>query len=580
MRSVINLNGDWKFAPTFDQKPTNNHNVIDSNIPLYAHERLIRTGWQTVTVPGVWQRYAEKYSVYEGVCWFFREFEVESISDGDLARIVFKGVNYRADVYINNQYVGYHESGYTEFFFDVSSFLRQGKNSVAVKVDNRPTEVKWPNDWGYGVFGGIHRDVFIELYHGEYLLDIKLIPDYDAEKRTAILNFEADAVGINGVTLKLCDTESIVKAENGKIKVRLEYELTPWSPENPVLYELQIFLNKEIYYSKSIGFRGVCCKHKKFYLNGEEKRLNGVCYVYDSPKYGLVMAEEQLKTDLLLMKSANVNSIRTHYPMSDLFYEMCDEMGFMIWIEPNIYCSKPSNEETNTVFKRGEFVDVALSMTREMVLAAASYASVVIYGIGNECNVAHPEALDFFEKVSKAIRECDGTRVLGYASLFGAVGNIGHLVDIMGINSYYGWYGTFNTFDAEDKLPIVDGKVVARKADVSRIHTLIERVMGDIPENMPILLTEFGGDSVPGYYSSCLELWSENYHADVVREYIKASLEHKSVVGTFVFAFSDYSDPSKPLNGRWNGYNLKGMVSYEREIKLPYYAIREAYEKE
>jgi beta-glucuronidase len=193
--------------------------------------------------------------------------------------------------------------------------------------------------------------------------------------------------------------------------------------------------------------------------------------------------------------------------------------------------------------------------------------------------VAHPEALEFFEKVSETVRECDKTRILGYASLFGAVGNIGHLVDIMGINSYYGWYGTIKTFDVEDKLPTVDGKVVARKADVSRIHALIEKVNGDIPENMPILLTEFGGDSVPGYYSSCLELWSENYHADVVSEYIKASLEHKSVVGTFAFAFSDYSDPSKPLNGRWNGYNLKGMVSYEREIKLPYYAIREAYEK-
>ena len=60
MKTIYNLNGEWKFAPTFDQKPTNNHNVIESNIPLYAHEKLIRTGWLNVTVPGVWQKYAEK----------------------------------------------------------------------------------------------------------------------------------------------------------------------------------------------------------------------------------------------------------------------------------------------------------------------------------------------------------------------------------------------------------------------------------------------------------------------------------------------------------------------------------------
>lgn len=579
MKTIINLNGEWKFAPTYDQKPTNNHNVIESKIPLYAHDKLIRTGWQNVTVPGVWQKYAEKYSVYEGVCWFYREFDADDFCENTLAKLVFKGVNYRADVYVNNQFVGFHESGYTEFAFDISAFLRCGKNSVAVMVDNRPTEVKWPNDWGYGVFGGIHRDVFIELYREEYVTNIKVIPDYDVANQKGVLEVTADVVNVGEITLTLSGHEKRIKAENGKIQEKLTFDIVPWTPENPVLYPLEISANNAVYDTKDVGFRNVFCKDKKFYLNGEESHFDGICYLYDSPKYGLVMEEEQLKSDLQVMKTANINAVRTHYPMSDTFYALCDKMGFLVWIEPNIYCSKPASEEIDTVFKRKEFVDVAVSMTREMVEAAASYASVVIYGIGNECNVAHPEALPFFEKIAETIKEYDQTRLIGYASLYGWVGNISHLVDIMGINSYYGWYGTFNMFDAEDKLPVVDGKVVVRKANVSPIHELIERVNSEIPENMPILLAEFGGDSVPGFYSAASELWSENYHADVVAEYIKASAEHKSVVGTFVFAFSDYSDPSKPLNGKWNGYNLKGMVTFEREIKLPFYAIKEAYNR-
>lgn len=577
MKKVINLNGTWKFAPTFDQKPTNNHNVIESNIPMYAHEKLIRTGWQNVPVPGVWQRYAEKYSVFEGVCWFFREFDVVDFDEATFAKIVFKGVNYRADVYLNGNYVGCHESGYTEFSFEISSFLRTGKNYIAVQVDNRPTEVKWPNDWGYGVFGGIHRDVFIELYREEYVTDMKVIPDYDVENGKGILTVSATAVGVSEITVKLADQESRILAEDGKVQAVLTYDITPWTPENPVLYPMAILAGNEVYETKEIGFRNVCCRNKKFFLNGKEARFDGVCYLYDSPKYGLVMEEEQLKIDLQLMKEANINAIRTHYPMSDSFYALCDKMGFMVWIEPNIYCSKPAAEEENTVFKRKEFVDVAVSMTREMVEAAASFASVVIFGIGNECNVAHPEALAFFEKIAATVKEYDKTRLLSYASLYGWIGNISHLVDMMGINSYFGWYGAFDMYAAEDKLPVEDGKVVARKADVSPVHELIERVNSEIPEDMPVLLTEFGGDSVPGYYSTALEYWSENYHADVIKEYIKASAEHPCVAGTFAFAFTDYSDPSKPMNGKWDGYNLKGMVTYERDKKLPYYAIQEIY---
>ena len=90
-------------------------------------------------------------------------------------------------------------------------------------------------------------------------------------------------------------------------------------------------------------------------------------------------------------------------------------------------------------------------------------------------------------------------------------------------------------------------------------------------------MTEFGGDCVPGFFPSSSDMWSENYHAKIIKEMIAASYDHEEVCGTFVFAFTDYLDPCKPYSGFWNGLNLKGMLSYDRARKLPFYAMQEMY---
>ena len=272
------------------------------------------------------------------------------------------------------------------------------------------------------------------------------------------------------------------------------------------------------------------------------------------------------------MKGANVNSIRTHYPMSDAFYELCDELGFLVWIEPNIYCSKPQKSEKNTVFKQEDFVSVAVSMTVEMIKGARRFASVAIYGIGNECNIEHPEAVPFFEKISDTVRKCDASRPVGYASLYGQCKEIAHVVDIMGINSYFGWYGVIDMFEIVDER---NGE--KRDVEIPELVDLIEKVISETSADTVIMLTEFGGDSVPGYISEECALWSENYHALVIKKYLEVARKHTSVAGYFVFAFTDYHDPSKMANGRWNGFNLKGMLGFDRKIKLPYYALKESY---
>jgi len=344
-----------------------------------------------------------------------------------------------------------------------------------------------------------------------------------------------------------------------------------------VLYELVISVGDCVYKKTTIGFRNVSADSKGVLLNGSHVRIDGACYVYDSPKYGLVMAREQLTEDLSKMKEANVNAIRTHYPMSDDFYELCDEMGFLVWIEPNIYCSHPHLDEVDTVFSKQEFIDVAVSMTREMIFGAREHASVIIYGIGNECTTAHKEAPKFFEIISQTIRDKDNTRLVGYASLYGHIDNIEHMVDVMGLNSYIGWYDVLPSNVIQDTPESVDGLIRPREPDVTPIYEYIDKMTERLPNDVPILVTEFGADSLPGYYSSVAEYWSEDYHAKVVSETVKAFRKRDNVGGGFVFAFTDYYDPSKPKNGRWNEHNLKGMLSYNRDYKLPFYALKDVY---
>jgi beta-glucuronidase len=100
-----------------------------------------------------------------------------------------------------------------------------------------------------------------------------------------------------------------------------------------------------------------------------------------------------------------------------------------------------------------------------------------------------------------------------------------------------------------------------------------------LKNDVALLLTEFGADSLPGFHARGRDLWSEEYHADLIREVIELAREYTQIIGTFPFCFSDYRDPSKLHNGYWNELNLKGIVDYHRQPKLAFAALREAYRK-
>ncbi len=577
----ISLNGLWDFIFELDPK------YHRSAEPAYAGGDWGRKHWQKVTVPGVWNKYAEKLDLFEGVCWFCREFTVDSLPEKAEALLRFGAVNYYCRVFLNARLVGEHEGGYTEFTLDVSKDLKEGKNFLAVEVDNRASITKLPAVFGYFNYGGIHRDVSLEIHPEAHLKEVFVDgrPEGDSAGTLRVRGIIKKAVPELkvSVTCQGVTGELKLTSERQKFDLRLKIpRITPWTPETPVCYPVKIKLenNSRVFDELSLetGFRRIVMRDGKILLNGKPVFLKGICYLYDSPAYGLVMKPEQYLEDIALLKESGVNTIRSHFPFTHEFYLACDRAGIMVWVETPVYCLHPKTEARHTIFSNPDINRLARSMVREMVLSGRNHPSIIIYSTGNECNVENAEAKTFFAGICREIRQLDDTRLLSYASLYCNVGPLAEMVDILGINEYWGWY---------DKIYGGKGLEPEQEAKQKRVRAKLEpinlKILDDKLNELkrkykkPMLLTEFGADSLPGYFSSSRNLWSEEYHADLLKETLAITAKHPEICGVFPFCFNDYRDPSKYVNNYWDYMNYKGLVSYQRRPKKAFYVLKTTY---
>jgi beta-glucuronidase len=264
--------------------------------------------------------------------------------------------------------------------------------------------------------------------------------------------------------------------------------------------------------------------------------------------------------------------------MAETFYAACDRHGLLVWIEPPVYCYHPPSASCPSGFSLPRWRELALSTVREMIRSARAHPCVTIYGIGNECNTAHPEAESFFRGLAELVRREDPTRLVSYAALYGLVGPVAGLVDVLGVNSYWGWYD--KVFGGKGLAPdaaVSGGSVEREPIDLGEMRKMIDAVIAAAPPRLALLLTEFGADSVPGARSASRDLWSEDYHAELLAEVFALAKEYPQIIGTFPFCFSDYRDPSKVQNGYWDELNLKGVVDYGRRKKLAFGAVKATY---
>jgi len=578
MRLEFSLNGNWLFMNDLDPRYFDSPYVL-SPAYSYASKSIDRRHWKVVRVPGVWQKYGERYDLFEGVGWYYRTVEIEDIEKVSKAIMHFGAVNYLCRLYVNEKEAGVHEGGYTAFSFDITPYLQEGTNHIAVAVDNRGLITKFPPVFGYYNYGGIHRECSLEVFRGTGIEEFNAIATWEDG---ALLSVFGRVHGGNGcpVEISVCGEEiQVVPDADGVFAAKMSLaDAQPWSPDTPVLYELKATIKDVDIKSIFVGFKSLVVKDQRFLLNGEPIHLNGICYVFDDPVTGLVMDKESIQRDIKLMKEMGVNAIRCHYTMDDFFYEECDRVGILTWAEVNAYNVLPGSDTKGTIYSNPDYIAAANLTMTEMVQGICGHACVAFYSIGSECDVTNPESEPFFRGLADCARSLDNTKLIAYAGICDWFGPMADIVDVLGINLYHGWSNRRHKIvSTPENLEVTCDleQVPMDKINMNAVRELLER----LPDNCAYVYSEFGADSIPGYYSKAHEVWSENCHAAVLHENFKVFREYPKILGTFPFCFNDYRDPTKRENGNWDQINLKGAVTYSRRKRMAYYAIQEEYQK-
>ncbi len=367
----INLNFNWKFIDNFKSD--------------YINCEFDDKEFENVDIPHTVKEIPYNYfndkdyqmrSCYRKNFYCSEEWENKSVV------ITFEAIAHYAEVFINGKLVASHSCGYTAFSVDISEFICFGKeNNITIMVDTNENLNIPPfgNVIDYLCYGGIYREVYIDIYEKDHIekalvagtnvlvnpkLDIKLYFSKPAIM-DVVVNVKKDNINITSYTIS-CMGKQIVDSINEVSGISL------WEIDNPILYDVEIKYNGEIYEYK-VGFREAKFTSKGFYLNGKRVNIIGLNRHQAYPNIGYAMPKNGQLDDAKLLKSLGINLVRTsHYPNSKHFLNKCDELGILVFTEIPGWQHVSKDENWRNVF---------INNVKEMILECYNHPSIVLWGV-------------------------------------------------------------------------------------------------------------------------------------------------------------------------------------------------------
>ncbi len=424
------LNGTWKFAYTEhpDNRPAD---FYKTNCDV--------TGFDDITVPGHIQlqgygrpQYVNTQYPWEGqetlvppqipqkrnpVGSYVKFFDVDASLLGKETYISFQGVETAIYVWLNGEFVGYAEDSFTPSEFNITPYLKEKGNKLAVEV-YRYSTASWLEDQDFWRFSGIFREVYLYVVPEFHVRDMKVIADFDYENGRGILTTELTIVGESDYAVKLTLTDKngnmVYESDTANVTASIP-DVMPWSAEEPNLYTLtaEIIADGEIVETAEtkVGFRTFELKNNLMCLNGKRILFKGINRHEWSAERGRAITEEDMLWDIRFMKQNNLNAVRTcHYPNNSRWYQLCDEYG--------IYLIDESNLEThgaNEIVPASDpkWLGAVLDRAKSMYERDKNHASVLIWSCGNESNCG-----DDIAAMAAYFHETDSTRLVHYEGVF------------------------------------------------------------------------------------------------------------------------------------------------------------------
>lgn len=437
---VQSLNGDWKFHWS--------KNPASRPVDFYKDDYSVKQ-WKTIPVPGDWQMYGYDYPQYSNIEYPFPKnppfihadfnpvgsYKTNfTINKSDLEGEVFLhfgGVNSAFYCWVNGKKVGYSEGSKTPAEFNISSFLKEGENTLAVEV-YRWSDGSYLEDQDFWRLSGIDRDVYLVTTPKIRIRDFFATPHLENNYKdgklvvdVAIENKSDQNKGKQTVEVALFDAEgkeiervnkqvNATKEGNALLELQVS-NVKLWSAEKPYLYQLVINLKDakgNVYQStgSKVGFREVKIANGQLLVNGQPVLLKGVNRHEHDERYGHVISKESMLKDIELFKQNNINAVRTsHYPNDPLWYQLCDEYGIYVIDEANIETHGFGYDEDKTPANKPEFLEPHLDRMRRMVERDKNHPSIIIWSMGNEAGDG-PAFIQGYEW----IKQRDSSRVVHY----------------------------------------------------------------------------------------------------------------------------------------------------------------------
>jgi beta-glucuronidase len=573
-RELVRLDGLWRFALDTAVGPAPWSAALDT-----ALEAPVPASYNDLFVD-------EAIRDHVGWVWYQRQVRVPRGWAGERVFVRVDAATHEGRVYVGDRLVAEHVGGYTPFEADVTDFVVAGEEfrltigvgneltnttippgSVTVDAKGRKKQSYFHDFYNYA---GLARSVWLYSAPAVRIDDITVVTDVDGVDGVVRYDIATTAAAEVRVRINDADGREVGVRDGASGEVRIA-GVQLWQPGAAYLYDLiaEVRDGDQIVdsYTLAIGVRTVAVDGNRFLINGTPFYFTGFGKHEDSAVRGKGHDDAYLVHDFQLMKWIGANSFRTsHYPYAEEVLEYADRHGIVVIDEtaavglnysvvsgflggPVIPTFGPDSVNDQTQAAHAQAI-------RELVARDKNHPSVVMWSIANEPDSGVAEAREYFEPLAALTRELDPTRPITFVNVMLApvgVDRISDLFDVLCLNRYYGWY-------------VDTGDLAAAEAHLEAELRGWEQAYGK-----PMIMTEYGADTVAGMHSVLAQPWTEEYQAAYLAMNHRVFDRIDSFVGEQVWNFADFQTAVGII--RVDG-NKKGVFTRDRKPKAAAHELR------